>query len=140
MDSRRPKPVVCPRNVSFGRTAFTLFLLLAFALQSFVVQTHIHFSAPGFAGGQESLVADRAAHSAVSFSLAGDSDKNTKDGDPERCPLCQAVLLGGYYLIPAPAQIHLPLVYAILDPVGVIAVFAASSPSHAWHSRAPPII
>ncbi len=127
-------PVVCLRHLSRGRVVFTLFVLFAFALQSFAIQTHIHFPSTRFAGASESLAVGRIVPSASILDLA----KDTKDGNAAHCPLCQAVLLGGYYVIPAAVQIYLPFVYAAQDLVGGIAVFTASSPSHAWHSRAPP--
>jgi len=135
----RKKPIVFLRDMSRMRVVFTLFVLFAFALQNFAVQTHIHFSSRCFAGGQQCPARPKIAPLAPLRASLPDFPNDGKDGDASHCPLCQAVLFGGDYLIPAAAQMALPFVYPALDPLHGIALFADAAPSHAWQSRAPPI-
>ena len=111
---------------SQGRAIVTLLVLFAFLLQSFVVQTHVHFSPAASATAR--VFASKVSHL---HGFAGDSDAN-------QCPWCQAVLSSGTYVMPAAWPIHLPVAFGFVDPIALDAVITISLASHAWQSRAPP--
>lgn len=105
------------------RFAVVCLALLAFAFQSYVVQTHIHF-APAM---QLSSGGHRGHHG-----------KFPADEDPANCPICQEILHSGQFITPA-AQFLLPPTLAVstiaLVDQALPHIFA---PSHSWRGRAPP--
>ncbi|NIJ50330.1 hypothetical protein [Rhizomicrobium electricum] len=105
-------------------------VLIAFLLQIFVVQTHVHFPAA------TSADIGHAASGAPSDALR--LAKHTGDAAMAHCPWCQAVLASGNYLPPTALPIALPVAFGFLDPIIQHAPAAISASSHAWHSRAPP--
>lgn len=112
--------------------------LVAFVLQSYVVQTHIHF-APVIDSG---IV---VAKNFVTDSKAGAVSTQTRDhgryppgDDPSHCPICQEFLHAGQYLTPAPVT---ALLLTVVDvPIAIVRVIlvAVAPVSHDWHGRAPP--
>ncbi len=111
-DSSRP---------SVRRIAATWLLLLAFALQAFVTQTHLH--------AQAFQPAPRASLQASS----------PGDGEALACPLCQAVAAAGVFLTPV-ATVALPpaVSAALLSHAPAQAGRAVGPAGFAWRSRAPP--
>jgi len=103
-------------------------LLLAFTLQSFVTQTHVHFSLHAI---------DRAAAVKVLVN-ASDHGKSPIGNDTTDCPFCQAIFSAGAFFIPAPLPLLPPTMWA--ENVG--RSMSASAPdseiAHSWQSRAPP--
>jgi hypothetical protein len=104
-----------------GWRAAIWLVVIAFALQSFVAQTHIHDAA-----------------TVIHQSVSGSHGKPPIDNGPLDCPLCQAVAHGSTYFPPASALFLLPaacieLATSVLS-LRVTFVVAA----HSWKSRAPP--
>ena len=98
--------------------------MLAFALQSYVVQTHIHFA-------HETAIAD--GHDAN-----GHHDKLPDHDDPAHCPICQEILHSGQFITPA-AQFLLPPTVAVSTIAAVDqALPHIFAPSHSWRGRGPP--
>jgi len=106
---------------------FTVFIaVLAFALQSYVTQTHVHGDAQGISEvikittsqvlGQHKAPANRAAD----------------------CPLCQAVVHAGVFVASGALTLYLPFVW--VKTVALVTITRASShaTAHDWQSRAPP--
>jgi hypothetical protein len=113
------------QKTSVSRRLVTLFALLAFFIQSFALQTHIHATILSPAS------IATAAHTPAPAPL--------KNQDPiDQCRLCQELVHSGVYVSPSLAVIATSLNIAA-------AVFAAA-PSFAvdpvrafsWQSRAPP--
>ncbi len=103
-------------------------MLLAFLLQSYATQTHIHFQD------------DAPAASASTLDTGAAHTKNTPVNDnPDNCPLCQ-LLYGGQYVAPSTLIFFLPLaaVSTIEIVQGVMPHYDAVS--HSWRGRAPPRI
>jgi len=110
-------------RTGFGRwrLAATWILILAFALQSYVTQTHFH-----------PATIQVVAHSSVHTAPPGGSEEVA-------CPLCQAVASAGAFVATDSV--------ATL-PIGAWAAFACRAPvrtgltltpaGFAWRSRAPP--
>jgi hypothetical protein len=108
------------------RLCVILTTLLAFGLQSYVTQTHIHLAPDSFAGASDSGATKQKP------------DKFPANGDPANCPICQEIAHTGQFVTPSAAALLLPsLAISIVRIVADIPTGAQSS-SHAWRSRAPP--
>jgi len=109
------------RRLGPARRFVVFVAALAFALQSYIAQTHIHDGVPGFAPrlatGQGKLPADR-----------GQAD----------CPLCQAVIHVGVFVAPASLVLILPFAWVKTDLLVFTARAASAAAAHDWRSRAPP--
>lgn len=117
-------------RASAPRLVVTWMMLLAFALQSYITQTHIHHA---------SAAAGRAPIVAVLGAVSADSPA---PGDHEAiaCPFCQAIAAAGGFVGPAP--VLLPFLVsqaevAVLSPIDVSLAVAAAGFN--WRSRAPPL-
>ncbi len=112
---------------SARRVCVTLILLLAFTLQAFITQTHVHRAtsdrAPiGHVVGQTSATA--AAH---------------KSDEAIACPFCQAMLVAGAFFTPAPTILSTPASLAVaLAPPLISVGRTTAAASFSWRSRAPP--
>ena len=120
-----------------------VFGLLAVALQSFVVQTHIHVQQPAFRTQVVSLITLAAASVADSEFASGQTgtpvDNYPVNRDPANCPLCKELTHSGQYVSSASVLAALPfavtvnfIVFREIAP----SLFAAS---HNWRGRAPPL-
>jgi hypothetical protein len=120
-----------------------MLMLVAFALQSYVTQTHIHFDGHAVTGGIAfGGEGSKAAANKISAALhaSGNHDKFPPADDPANCPICQEMLYAGHYVMPAAIFVVLPSL-----PVSTIAVTVETplrlfAPSHNWRGRAPPRI
>lgn len=106
------------------RRALVLLALAVFTLQTYVVQTHVHFAH------------DPAQVTAAS--VKGGHGKAPANDEPQNCPICQEFLHTGQFITPT-AQALLPPSLA----VSTIALVDAAlpfihAPSHSWRGRAPP--
>ena len=135
--------VAVVRVPSVARVAMGLLAFLAIALQSFVVQTHIHMG-QGSSGIQTISIITAAtnigAFSAPSATpdAATPRDKYPINEDPSNCPLCQEIAHSGQFLQSAAALAAIPAsvsVHFIIFSEALPSFFAVS---HNWHSRAPP--
>ena len=116
-------------TLSGWRLVLVYTALLAFALQGYVFQTHIHFT-PAEAAR---LVGDVDTNSAN-----GHHDKFPANDDPANCPICQEILHSGQFVTPA-AQFLLPPSLAVSTIAVVDQVLPhVLAPSHSWRGRAPP--
>lgn len=109
---------------SAGWRAVTVVVLLAFTLQSFITQTHLH--APS---------ASRSTQVALQAPHPGNAPV---DEGTANCPFCQATIHAGAFFAPATPVLVLPASWigiALFSPV--LAVRARAS-AHAWYSRGPP--
>lgn len=119
------------RAASAIQFVVTVFALLAFSLQSYVTQTHIHLAPDGVASYSGGGTA--SADTQKRF-----PDRFPANGDPAKCPICQEALHIGQFLTPAAASLLAPTFTASIVPLAVsVAVFAQGA-SHDWRSRAPP--
>jgi hypothetical protein len=109
--------------------------LAAFAAQSFLVQTHVHFTpsvAAALAGKEvtKQTVAQDRSH--------GVPQRAPSNDDTDKCPLCQEFVSAGSYLAPSAV--------AVLPPNVAVSTIAREQPeraeiwaiSHNWQGRAPP--
>ena len=111
----------------------TLFIILAFFLQSYAVQTHIH-GLPGLPSSI-SVSAKVAAPQA-----AGTSDKKhvPAQNDPDDCPLCQAAFHINAVFFDAPTAIA-PSILFFQPAIGIFEQdFPALYRGHDEEQRGPP--
>ncbi len=110
-----------------ARALLTVVFALAFFIQAFITQTHIHGA---FANAGLTIT------SSIASPLTGDKAPTPPTDSLAKCPLCQGVMAG----IAALGSTLLLL----LDPAAeVLAVEptvpkADTAPSHVWQSRGPP--
>ena len=102
----------------------TLFALLVFALQGYLVQTHIH-GLP--------ITAQRTVH------LSTPAGPGPVDPyDPASCPLCQEILHAGVFVTPVIASLPLQLDWIVFLAAMVLPDPVTIHRSLNWQSRAPP--
>ena len=119
-----------PRN-NGARLAITFFALLAFTLQTYVTQTHIHSIS------QTSAAAASTLDGSVGHKrLPG---KLPPSNDPANCPICQEILHTGFFVTPSIAALLLPTIVASTAPIVTDIMTIAPAHSHSWKSRAPPL-
>jgi hypothetical protein len=107
-----------------ARLAFVLLILAAFFLQSFALQVHLH-GLPQTAMAADGLYA-------VQTSDTG------QPADESNCPICQATIAAGHYLVPIAFGLPTLSGTAWLAPPAATRT-ANWTRSHHWHGRAPPL-
>lgn len=127
-----------PDRGSLRQRLILFVTLIAFAFQSYVVQTHVHVLANSNSGiaVSKNFVADSKAHAAST--QTPDQGRYPPGDDPAHCPICQEFLLAGQYVTPAPVTALLLTV--VVAPVAVVSEIAVPfiPVSHNWYGRAPP--
>lgn len=111
-----------------GFRSIVWLLLVAFTLQSFITQIHIHRAIDG------------AGKPAISQTLAkAPPHGNTSDQNSTAdCPFCQAITHAGAFSTPSAPGLLLPVVWVESAPLLLVADAIDSLFSHPWQSRAPP--
>ncbi|HEY7979400.1 MAG TPA: hypothetical protein VID67_14510 [Rhizomicrobium sp.] len=112
------------RRRSTASRVLAFFTVLAFALQSFIIQTHIH-------NGPQAAVATFSADAPAPHS------KYPHNKAPADCPLCQAVAHTGAFLTPATIAMLLPVSVQTIT-LRLVVQTATADRTHGWQSRAPP--
>jgi hypothetical protein len=108
-----------------ARLAITLVALLAFALQTLVLQTHIHgVPLAGTVG--------------VSLAVEKGQQPAPPANDPANCPICQEMLHAGAFVAPGAATLQIATLASVIDFLFVEIFATAQTRSHGWKSRAPP--
>ena len=97
-------------------------LLIAFTLQSYVTQTHIHTGSPA----------------AISKVLTGSHGKMPVDNSPMDCPFCQAVAHDGPFFLPSAPILLLSAIWVEMAAPFFGTGAKSDLPAHNWQSRAPP--
>lgn len=114
------------RRPAGGRLLLIGFMLLAFIVQGYATQTHIH---------NESVA---AAGILVKNGGAPGHENYPGNDDPANCPICQQILQSGQFVAPA---WQMPLLVTLV--VSAIEFTIVATPrydaiSHSWRSRGPP--
>jgi hypothetical protein len=127
----------------FSTTQLVVALLgfLAVALQSFVVQTHIHVPQAQTVIQRASFITQIAGSASITDpgQTSAPTDQYPINRDPANCPLCKELTHSGQYVASASVLATLPfpvtvnfIVFKEIAP----SLFAAS---HNWRGRAPPL-
>jgi hypothetical protein len=115
------------RRMGFASRFIVFLAIFAFALQTYMVQTHIHNDAQSVASPAGTAASTGDTH-----------HKAPLENSPLTCPFCQSFTLAGAVLLPAMHLLHAPLVWV----ESVLLVFTARAmatlPAHDWQTRAPP--
>ena len=128
------------RLLPLYRLTVVLLALLALAIQTLVVETHIHRGArPAPRASAIAVFADASVRPTTRASGQPKEtlDRHTGSGDPSGCPLCQAVVLSGEFVqsavslayVSAWVNVRSLLLQNILHPLAVC---------HPWRGRGPP--
>lgn len=112
------------RRAGAGWRALSLVLLLAFTVQSFVTQTHLH----GVSAAGDAQIAFQTPH----------HGKTPLDEGVAACPFCQAAVHAGAFFAPASPILVLPASSAGFAAYAPVHAALRHTIAHAWYSRAPP--
>jgi hypothetical protein len=115
------------RRGSSGWHAVTWAVLLAFTIQCFVTQTHIHWASQAHAG-----IASAKILESVSGSHKAPFENSAA------CPFCQVIVQAGAFFASSPPLLNLPVTSAEYTIPGLIAIAIRAPSAHSWQSRAPP--
>jgi len=110
---------------SVSRRLVMLFALLAFALQAYLVQTHIH--------GQPGVLSLKPHVSAPVQPAPFDPLA------PANCALCQEILHAGTAITPDNSELALLLNWIAMAPAIALLSAEPFALTTGWHSRAPPV-
>jgi hypothetical protein len=106
-----------------GWRLIAILALLAFTVQSYVAQTHIHDAAPASAA-----IAKKLNH-----------DKSPLGNTPLDCPFCQAVAHAGGFFMPAAPLLFISALWVEIATPQFLLRDSSRATAHSWQSRAPPI-
>jgi hypothetical protein len=127
LDGAVAQPLL-PSRIRAGWLAFLLAVTLALSWQSFLTQTHQHF-ASAFTTATTQGVGTATAL----------PDRTSPD-QPATCPICREIAHAGYYLFPTLATIDAPIATTFDFGAAVVLRPVLVRRSHAWQSRAPPVL
>ncbi len=113
------------------RSLLAIVLFVAFGLQSYVTQTHIHLP-------PSAVAAFSVGHVGVSSAKPVEKDKHPGDEDPAHCPLCQAVAASGSFVMPVLPVLLLPVFSSAIAEAASYLPIIVSPLSHDWRGRGPP--
>jgi hypothetical protein len=100
-------------------------VLIAFALQAYVTQTHIH-SPP-------------IPQIGVASAGSATAQAPTPADEETACPFCQAMAAAGAFVGPPPTAVTLPIVRIEADALpSVVIGLILQAAGFSWRSRAPP--
>ena len=97
-------------------------VLIAFTLQSYITQTHIHAATPA----------------AITKIFTHSHGKAPLDDSPVDCPFCQAVAHDGPFHLPTVPLLILSIAFVELAPLAHRLRHPSDAFAHIWQSRAPP--
>lgn len=126
------------RCVSSWRQVLPMLMFVAFALQSYVTQTHIHVAGYVATGGIGFVDEDQGPMTGNVAAKSGEHDRHSPADDPANCPICQEMLYAGHYVIPVAVAILLPFVAVSTVTIVEAIPLRIFAPSHNWQGRAPP--
>jgi hypothetical protein len=129
-----------PRQSGAWRRVVLALALLTFALQSYITQTHIHFtSAQAFGLSSDNFApAYKTTDGKAADGKSAPLKKVPSNDDPANCPLCQAAAHSGQFITPSAIGFALPSETIAIVPLAIVVLTASETLSHGWQGRAPP--
>ena len=107
--------------------------LVAFAVQGYITQTHIHLS-PAFESTGTRTIAGSIEPGPFASSPPGSSSTD----DVQSCPFCQEIVYAGQYLLPSAIGVVPPMLAIVILPIAERWLAEPPAASHSWQGRAPP--
>jgi hypothetical protein len=125
---------------SLRHAVLVMAALIAVAIQSLVVQTHIHHRMAQFAPlpGIAAPASDVVPIDGATADIPGNGPHDPFPGDDPNCALCQAVAHSGAFLHSAAILAHVPAWVSVHVIVFDAVLPSLLAVSHSWQSRAPP--
>ena len=119
---------LAPRETT-ARVIISMLAMLAFGLQSYITQTHIHLKPDTF-----------TSYSKLDHQSGKEDprDKFPANGDPANCPICQEIAHTGQFVTPSAAVLLLPTAAISIVALATEIIVVPLRASHTWRSRAPP--
>src|SRR5262245_16503143 len=117
-------------RVQGWRPVVAFLAIFAIALQSFIVQTHIHNPLPA-----ASSILAKNGDGGASGTTHG---KFPVSDETANCRLCQELSYAGRFVAPSSALLIVPITVAWLLIVFLHSATIPSTRSYVWRSRAPP--
>lgn len=142
---RAPASGTVARSTAPMRFVVMMLGLLALAVQSFVVQTHIHI--PQAAGKAQTVslmtlaavvVTDKSGM-ALHGAPVAPRDKYPINEDPSNCSLCQEIAHSGQFMHSTAVLAVLPFAVSVNFIIFAEALPSFFAVSHIWRGRAPPV-
>jgi hypothetical protein len=121
-----------------GARLVMLATLLAFAVQTYLTLTHIHFASEG----QSSRVHTQLVLGGGKVSIGAPverKDRYPANEDPANCPLCQELIHAGQFVTPAASALLLPSLSLSVIELTVQYAPLLHTVTHIWRGRAPPL-
>lgn len=118
-----------------------MLMFVAFALQSYVTQTHIHFAGHVVTGGftfPDDFSKNQTGKALGASQSQDDHDKYPPGDDPTNCPICQEILYAGHFVSPSAVQILLPSLAVSTIEIVETVIPRVFTLSHNWQGRGPP--
>jgi hypothetical protein len=109
------------------RAVLALCLLVAFAWQGVLTQTHLHIRPAGDVAASVRSVSDTAV-----------PKHRSRSDSPASCPICIEVALSGHYLGTSVAELATPALALVWYDAPRLRASSRQTQSHDWRSRAPP--
>ncbi len=120
------------------RPLLALIGIFAIAIQSFVVQTHIHPQVAATFGLAQSDVAGVSATAIPGGDAYPVHGKFSTGDDASNCRLCQELIYAGRFVAPSAATLVMPVVFALLLVIFAHSTTVSQAGAYIWRSRAPP--
>lgn len=116
------------------RQVLASLVLVLFALQSYVTQTHVHL----YPTGQGTAAGHMFGVQAFGFRRIPAPGKIDPFDNPATCPICQDLALAGHFTTPGSILLALPPLVAMPVAVRLEVPRFVAAVSHIWLGRAPP--
>jgi hypothetical protein len=115
-----------------------LVTLLAFSIQTYLTQTHIHVLSEGRTSfAQTEMI---GGHTNRHIGVPADrKDRYPANEDPANCPLCQELIHAGQFVTPAAAALLPPSLSLSVIELAVPCDPFVQAVTHIWRGRAPPL-
>ena len=137
-DGGRPIPKAS-RTVSptSFRRLIAVFALVVFALQSYVVQTHVHLL-PEIRTGFAIANKNTPSNAQSAPSEKHEHDRHPPSDDPDHCPICQEILYFGSFVMPFLPTLAPPVTIAAPASCIIFVRTIVKVTAHNWFCRGPP--
>jgi len=129
---------IAPARVAMAaplhRVVIALFCILAFGLQGYIAQAHIHVPR----ASESIFSASLAAVATTAKKTPALPNQDQGQDDPSKCPLCQVATSLSAALGVSTLLITIPAAHLAIEPLAFLAAVPETPPSYAWRNRGPP--